>query len=326
MGWARLAILRPSKKVHSNQKSALGQIKKVHLAPGRIFDTENLSCLGYRMAEPRPDNLEEAKDPAKAREPAEEKDGPGIRGGLQIDVLPTDKSKIPLTPEMKAGIIPRHGSSVLVCGKSASGKSNMVLNLFLKPNMYAGYFDLIFLVSATAQSGDDLWKNNLKELDEKSIMKPNKAGIARLEHILRTQQNKIKASGIESAPKICIIMDDCVFCKEFMKSDVVETLFLAGRHSSITSFILTQAYKAVPAKCRKQVNSIFFMAGAANSEHEALSEEHCPGGMRSKRFRQIIAAVLKQKYTFLYINKHLEEEDGRYKHNLDTILRFSDAA
>ena len=65
---------------------------------------------------------------------------------------------------MKQNVIPRHASSVIFNGKSGSGKSNLMLSMMVKPEMFGKdkkekhYFDEVYLFSPTAHGGDDLVK------------------------------------------------------------------------------------------------------------------------------------------------------------------------
>ena len=53
---------------------------------------------------------------------------------LDIKPLKTDKSKIKTTKNMDNGVIPKHPASVMFCGKSGSGKTNLLLTLLIKFN------------------------------------------------------------------------------------------------------------------------------------------------------------------------------------------------
>ena len=114
---------------------------------------------------------------------------------LVIKPLKTDKSKIKINEYMREHIIPPHPASALFCGRSGMGKTQLVLNLLNDKRMYKGYFDIIFLFSATADAGDDLYQKH-SGIPDKNVFKPDLEGINQLNHVFKTQQATIKKKGI----------------------------------------------------------------------------------------------------------------------------------
>ena len=98
---------------------------------------------------------------------------------LAITALKTDKSKIKITPNMKAGNVPCHPCSVLFCGRSGSGKTNLLIRLLTEKKFYKGYFDMVFVWSDTSDI-DDLYDKHLKDIvPPEHRFKPDKVGIQR---------------------------------------------------------------------------------------------------------------------------------------------------
>ena len=64
---------------------------------------------------------------------------------LQISAYETNKSKIKTNTAMDLGYIPKHAASVLIVGRSGSGKTNLLIKLLTEKFFYKDYFDLIFL-------------------------------------------------------------------------------------------------------------------------------------------------------------------------------------
>lgn len=240
---------------------------------------------------------------------------------LEITPLKTDKSKIKTTANMDSGVIPKHPCSVLLCGKSGSGKTNLLASLLMKPQFYKGFFDLTFLFSETAHfGGDDLYEKHL-EIPEDHMFKPDKDGIAQLDHIVKTQKKIIKDKGISKAPRILIIFDDLAHSRKFLDSNQYLLLHIANRHLNISSFSLMQSYVKMPRSCRCQVSAVFFFHGGTNTEKDRLSEEHTPSNHDDKEFLQIINHATADKYNFLYVNKQMDMKQ-RYRKNLGTILEL----
>ena len=225
---------------------------------------------------------------------------------------------------MDCNIIPKHPSSVLFCGKSGAGKTQLLLNLLTKKHFYKDYFDLIFLFSQTAGSGaDDLYKNHLPELKEDHIFEPDEDGLDQLDHIIETQKKIIEEKGIDQSPKILVLFDDIAHARKFLASKQYLALHIMNRHFNISTFSLTQSYTKIPRAARSQVSAIFFYHGSTGTEIERLSEEHCPPKWKEKQFKKMVQFAIKEKYSFLYINKHAPSNE-QYRMNLDKILKLSD--
>ena len=243
---------------------------------------------------------------------------------LKVTPLETNKSKIKLNTCMECDIIPKHASSVLFCGKSGAGKTQLLLNLLTKKEFYKGYFDMIFLFSQTAGSGaDDLYKEHLPELKEDHIFEPDDNGLAQLNHILKTQKKIIKDKGLDNSPKLLILFDDIAHAKKFLASKAYHQLHFMNRHYNATCFSLSQHYCKIPKGCRGNVSAIFFYNGCTGSEIERLSEEHCPPKWKWRQFQRMVEFAIKDKYSFLYINKHAKPSE-QYRMNLDTILKLEE--
>jgi hypothetical protein len=229
---------------------------------------------------------------------------------------------------MKNHVIPKHPSSIMFCGASGSGKTSLLLNLLTNPDFYGGYFDLIFLFSETAKEGsDDLYMEHASEdsnchIPEENMFKPDKEGLAQLDHIIKTQKQIIKKKGIENAPKILVLFDDIAHSRKFLDSKQYLLLHIANRHLNISTFSLTQSYVKIPRSCRCQISALAFFNGSTNTERLRLSEEHTPPKWTEKEFLEMINFATQKKYEFLFINKHANMQE-RYRHNLDNILELN---
>jgi len=240
-----------------------------------------------------------------------------LKSGLEIKALPTEKSKIKQKPLMEKNIIPRHPSRVIFNGKSGSGKTNLLINLMIKPDMYKSYFDEVYLISPTANKGDDLPK--FLELDEKHIFTDLDPEI--VERILSDQMQKVEEKGIAKSPKVCVILDDIQSSPSFMRSNPFTQLFIAGRHYNLSVFVCCQQWNRLPRVCRLQASNIFFFPSSL-SEVEVLCNEFCPPNMSKSQFKQMIKYATNEAYQFLHINMftHFKE---RYRKNLNELLELN---
>jgi len=239
-----------------------------------------------------------------------------LKSGLKINPLPSEKSKIKQKPLMEQDVIPRHPSRVLFVGKSNSGKSNLMINMLIKPEMYHKYFDEIYLISPTANILDDLPK--FLNLPHDRVHNELDASI--IEKIMDSQMKKIEEKGLEKSPKTLIILDDIQSSASFCRSSALTALFVQGRHYNISTFCCIQQYKKLPKVARLQASNVFFFPSSL-SEVDALVEDFTPPNFSKKDFKDMIKYCTLEPYNFMHINCfcHFKE---RYRHNLDVILEL----
>jgi hypothetical protein len=239
---------------------------------------------------------------------------------LSIKAIQTKKSKIKSRPLMDNKVIPKGISSVIFNGRSGSGKSTLLINLltrreFFGPPGKGNYFDDIYLFSPTGAS-DDMF-DQLKLNKRNIFLKPKASD---LQDILNKQRKKITAKGVDKAPRILVILEDCQSCKRFLASEAVKSAFIANRHYNMSTWICGQSYTLTPRACRLQANNIFYFKGSG-SEKEKMVEEYLPSGLTKKEFASLIDHATSDRHSFLHINM-TSDESTRYRKNLNTILKI----
>jgi hypothetical protein len=240
-----------------------------------------------------------------------------LKSGLEIKALPTLKSKIKQNKLMKNNVIPKHPARVIFNGRSGSGKSNLLINLMVKPNFYKGYFNETYLISPTANKGDDLPK--FLDLPDDRIHNELDPDI--IEKIMNNQMDKVQEKGIDKSPRVCVILDDVQSNPAFMRSGPFTALFIQGRHYNISTFICCQQFKRLPKICRLQATNIFFFPSSLG-EVETLCDENCPPLLSKKEFKEIIKYATNTAYNFLHINMFVHFKE-RYRKNLNEILELN---
>jgi hypothetical protein len=235
----------------------------------------------------------------------------------KIEPMPTDKSKIPQIKASNDQILPRFPFSLLISGRSGGGKTNLMINLLSKENMYKGFFHQIIVFSPTAGEFDDSYKN-LKIPKENFIA--DFSGDT-LNHIIELRKKQIKAKGIEHIAKtsrMLIILDDVIANRSFLESPEALKMFALLRHYLVSVIIMIQSYTKCPRALRLNCNGVMVFP-ALSSEVEILKEEIRPPGISKKDFQKLIEYCTSGKYDFLYINNHADP-DKRIRKNLDEII------
>ncbi len=227
---------------------------------------------------------------------------------------------------MEKNIIPTHASAVVFCGRSGSGKSNLLVNLAERPEFYgktnpknpkSGYFDLVFLFSPTCHH-DDL--PQYLDIPPNRMYDSNFEGP--LQHIIKTQKGIIESKGLDKAPRILLIYDDIISQKKFMNSEFFTTCYIQNRHIGISTWVCTQSFNKIPRVCRLQANNLFIFAGSG-SETEILCNEFCPPHTSKKDFEKLIKHATNERFNFLHISMRSPPEE-RFRRNLDCVLTINE--
>jgi hypothetical protein len=234
-----------------------------------------------------------------------------------IEALPTDKSKIPQIKASDDQILPRFPFSMMISGRSGGGKTNLMLNLLTKKNMFKDYFQHIIVFSPTAGQFDDTYKilklhkdNFIRDLNE-----------IQLDQIIKLRQKQIKMKGIEYVAKnsrMLLILDDVIANRDFLESPGALKMFALLRHYLVSVIIMIQSYTKLPRALRLNCNAVMTFP-ALSSEVETLKDEITPSGLTKKEFGKVIEYCTQGKYDFLYINNHADP-DKRIRKNLDEII------
>ena len=212
------------------------------------------------------------------------------------------------------GILPTHPFRMYIVGASGSGKTNLLLNILTREQMYAGYFDSILIMSPTALHLDKSYK--VLNLDEKHFLE---CSVESLERIRDIQSSYVEKEGIEKSPKTLVILDDIISFTRFCNSDVLRQFAVMSRHWNISLIILSQAYHRIPKTVRLQMSAVIFFKGS-NKEVDVLIEDFSPAGYTKRQFKRKINYATSQKFSFLFIDLHRSIERGRYRKNLEETI------
>jgi len=236
---------------------------------------------------------------------------------FKIEPLPTDKSKIPQIKASDDQILPKYPFSMIISGRSGGGKTNLMINLLTKENMFKNFFHTILVFSPTAGVYDDTYKN-LKIPKENFI--PDFSAET-LEHIIELRKKQITKHGIEWTAKnsrMLIILDDVIANRDFLQSEACVKMFALLRHYLVSIILLIQKYNACNRTCRLNTNAVMVFPSTHN-EVESIKDEITPASLTKKEFHKVIEYCTQGRYDFLYINNHADP-NKRIRKNLDEII------
>lgn len=228
---------------------------------------------------------------------------------FKIEEVKYDKPNIKQPKASEAGILPTHPFRMYFVGASGSGKTNLLLNLLTRDEMYKGYFGSkrTVVMSPTARNLDASYQ--ALELPEANYFPCSPDILDRFFEIAKkAKENK------QSEPAL-IILDDIISNKKFCNSKALKKLLVMGRHYNLSCMILSQAYHRIPKTLRLNFSCIIYFKGS-NKEQEVLCEDFAPPGYSKKRFIAKIDYATAEPYSFLFIDLNRSIDRGRYRKNL----------
>jgi len=237
----------------------------------------------------------------------------------EIKPIETEKSKIPLKKCMKDGTIPPAPFSMMISGRSGSGKTNLLINLLTKKELLKDYFHQIIVFSPTAGEFDDTYR----ELGLKKENFKNDFNSDDLDRLISNRKELISKKGIEFVCKnsrILIIMDDIIANRDFLNSPEALKMFALLRHYQVSIIVLVQSYNKLPRALRINANCLMIFPSIL-SEVEVIIDEVCPMQLTKKQFKSVIEYCTSGRYDFLYINNKAPIKE-RIRKNLGEILNL----
>ena len=183
---------------------------------------------------------------------------------------------------------------MLICGKPASGKTSLILNLVCKSNkVYNKKFDRIFVFSPSLITLKD---DPFGELPDEQLHSEITA------ELLENALELIKDTG----EKVLFIMDDVV--NDMKKNGVLTILnkmlmnrrHLAGAGGSCSFIITTQVYNKIPITIRKTATQIILYQTKNKKEIETIFDELIL--IPKQDFYQILKYCFNDRYNFIYID------------------------
>ena len=161
---------------------------------------------------------------------------------------------------------------------SGGGKTTLIANMILSPEMFRGVWDRIFILSPTIHL-DSTWDPVKKYIHEELGHDEEKEGpaffedfdVPALKKIIATQKSirqhlmekyaKPHWRGPKKMPQILVILDDWADRPDVLQKrggeDVLATLFLKGRHYFISSLCSVQKLKTVNNVVRSNATALY---------------------------------------------------------------------
>lgn len=220
--------------------------------------------------------------------------------------IDSGSTHIPLNSLMKQDIIPKHPFSMLLVGKSGSGKSNCLI--WTLNELYKKYFERIVVIGATVKS-DEMYDAIDETIDDKDKISDNLVSECR--RVLEERQAEVESKGVTNCSRMLVILEDCTSERKLQASQAFTKLFVQLRHLGASVICCAHKLRAIPRVCR--LNAVALLVFPLDrSDTKILIEEYCSMYLNKKEF----AGLLKHCWEptdefvrpFLYYNRTLPQK------------------
>jgi hypothetical protein len=210
----------------------------------------------------------------------------------------------------------------IMLGPSGSGKSTLMKNIVLNDDFgYNKYFDEIYLFLGSLDDiheMEQLLKNH--DMNNKVVL-INELDLVKIKNLMK----EIEKDAIgENPPEVLMIFDDLI-CEELSKANsrnVIDEIWIRGRHCRISAIISTQKYRFLNQNMRVNNSNVLTMFhGLNHSEIMAVSMEHCRR-LQPEEVAIIIKGELKKKYDFMSID-YTRDENDMYRDKLFQSIKYN---
>ena len=223
----------------------------------------------------------------------------------------------------------------LIVGKSGCGKTNLLLNFLLNPELL-DYNKLLVYGKSLFQPKYKILKygfdNNLDKQciynlfnNRKEIKDPYKL----IKEIGETYSNKnpIKCEFFENGEDIkdpkelittdknLMIFDDVLLEKQNKCND----FYTRGRHSNVDCFYLSQNYFRLPRQTIRENSNFICLFKQDNKNINHIYQDHVSHDMSYDEFKKLCNICWEKPYDFLVIDNSSNPNNGKYRYNLDTF-------
>jgi len=218
---------------------------------------------------------------------------------LKVTAFTQEQSVSPHLPKLPVRMI--------VSGQSGAGKGVTVANMLLRPELYRNCFEKIIYFSASGALDSNLkplrdYCENVLKMEEECIF--DSWDTAALEEILERQKRVIaalKRDNKKKLPGIAIIIDDLADDRKATHGPHLKQLFLRGRHSFVSTFVLTQKYRLLDNSIRINATALLVFRSRSEADREAILDENA-GLVGRKKLEELLRHATEKPFQFLFVN------------------------
>jgi len=214
---------------------------------------------------------------------------------------------------------------LLIIGKSQlSGKSNLILNLMLRPEYYGDDFkgENIYIVSPSVKNDDKLKKFiEVKDIPEENIMMEYDEEVLK-ELYKMIQQDYEEAVADKKKPENTLVVFDDVSHSGDLKTKkggIINKMFMNGRHILLSTLITSQKYSDISTGARENATGLMVF-DCSNKQLELIETDHNILDSK-KQFNKLFRDITSVKHDFFVIN-YTNPKEHRYQDEEFNYLNY----
>lgn len=220
---------------------------------------------------------------------------------VKLDIYSTNKSndsKLKFITEN----LPKPPFRWVLVGFSGSGKSTLIKNVVFNDKFYKKYFDEIYI-----------FMGSIDDIHELNVLKKRKR-MSRRVQVIGPKLDLVAVSNLydeieidngkrKNPSRVLMIFDDMITSNSFTsrKLNIIDKLFVQGRHSNVSVMISTQKYKALNTNLRTINTTALTVFGSNLLELKQIAEEHSNHLTRDELL-DILKQAQEKKYNSITIN------------------------
>ena len=208
--------------------------------------------------------------------------------------------------------IPGSPHTTLACGFSRSGKSNTAVHMYSNRKFpfkaEFGNGERVWLISPTHHVQSELWDKMDIPLDHRHRAYSEKL----LENFIAEAENDTNRP---RNPRL-LLLDDCVADLPAKRQNNLIRILVYGRHLNCSCWVGVQYWSIGLSHLSKMNFTNYQIFPANHSEQESMYKQIC-GDISRDMFRKLCKCAWKEKYSFLNVDRTLDETAGKYGRNFE---------
>lgn len=187
----------------------------------------------------------------------------------------------------------------IIVGSSGSGKTQFILNILF--NWYKKYYDEIYCFIGSKDDAIEYRRLAKKNRMSDRLNVIEKMDLEKIEELY----DDIEKSNLYDDEKsnVLFVFDDRILdiSKRKHSVNIIDELFIKGRHARISTIISTQKYKLLNTNMRVCNTNLLVIFPSNNKELQAIAEEHS-GLENPKDFLEKLKKNLKVRYNYIVLD------------------------
>jgi len=237
----------------------------------------------------------------------------------KIKIFDLTPDKVKCKKEKLHKDLPQPPFTLGAIGPSRSGKSNVIRNMLVRDDLYKNIFQYIFIFCPSLDLNGDF--DDLQTNTKTKIIKINSFNQTTIKDVMNQQEEVVKEHGKKKAPHTLLLFDDCVDHPNFMRSNLLKTLCIRGRHMKLSIIISGQKLSLLPTTCRANLTHQMLFRPANFSELDFWLEENIQKSEK-KLYSNLFRKIWDTPYSFIYVDYLNPDMNKRFRTGFSTFIKI----